>query len=83
VYSYEFTSKALKQIQKLDRGAQKQIITKIKFYCREELFLKAEHLSDQKIGNYRFRVGDYRVIFDIDGKMLTILRVGHRSEIYK
>ncbi|MFZ6016134.1 MAG: type II toxin-antitoxin system RelE family toxin [Nitrospirota bacterium] len=26
---------------------------------------------------------DYRVIFDIEGKDIVILRVGHRKEIYK
>ena len=83
VYTYEFTSKALKQIKKLDKGTQRKIIEKIKFYCKEELFVRAEHLSDFKIGNYRFRIGSYRVVFDIDGKMLTILKVGHRREIYK
>mgnify|MGYP001600112768 CR=1 FL=1 len=83
MYSYEFTSKALKQIKKLDKENQRLIIKKIKFYCSQELFLTSEHLTNSKLGNYRFRVGDYRVIFDIDGKMVTILKVGHRREIYK
>lgn len=83
MYSYEFTSKALKQIKKLDKRTQRLIIKKLKFYCSQELFLSSEHLTDYKLGNYRFRIGDYRVIFDIDGKMVTILKVGHRREIYK
>jgi mRNA interferase RelE/StbE len=43
----------------------------------------AEKLSDQILGGYRFRIGDYRVIFDIQEDEIIILRVGHRSEIYK
>ena len=39
--------------------------------------------ADPKIGTYRFRMGNYRVIFDIEGKDIVILRVGHRREIYK
>jgi mRNA interferase RelE/StbE len=31
---------------------------------------------------YRLRVGDYRVIFTEAGVILTILRIGHRSDIY-
>ena len=43
----------------------------------------SEELTNPKIGSYRFRMGDYRVIFDIEGKDIVILRVGHRKEIYK
>lgn len=83
MYSYEFTSKALREIKKLDKETQRLIIKKLKFYCSQELFLTAERLTNSNLGNYRFRVGDYWVIFDIDGKMATILKVGHRREIYK
>ena len=83
MYSYEFTSKSLKQLKKLDKETRRKILVRLDFFCKQELFLSAKHLSDYKIGNYRFRIGDYRVAFDIDGKMITILSVGHRREIYK
>jgi mRNA interferase RelE/StbE len=35
------------------------------------------------LGSYRFRIGDYRVIFDVEGANLIVLRVGHRREIYR
>jgi mRNA interferase RelE/StbE len=34
-------------------------------------------------GTYRFRIGDYRVIFDIYDENIAILRIGHRKSIYK
>jgi mRNA interferase RelE/StbE len=40
-------------------------------------------LISHKIGTYRFRIGDYRAIFDIDGENIVILRIGHRRDIYK
>ena len=40
-------------------------------------------LSNKNIGSYRFRIGDYRIIFDIDGNDIVILKIGHRREIYK
>jgi len=33
--------------------------------------------AEPKLGSYRFRVGDYRVIFDIEGDDIVTLRVGH------
>ncbi|PIU83448.1 MAG: hypothetical protein COS68_03990 [Elusimicrobia bacterium CG06_land_8_20_14_3_00_38_11] len=35
------------------------------------------------MGMYRFRVGDYRVIFDVDKNNIVILRIGHRKKIYR
>lgn len=43
----------------------------------------AEKLIDSELGNYRFRVGDYRIIFDLEKDEIVVLRVGHRREIYK
>ena len=46
-------------------------------------FKHAEKLTDPKLGTYRFRIGDYRVIFDVEGRDIVVLRVGHRRELYK
>jgi mRNA interferase RelE/StbE len=35
------------------------------------------------MGQYRFRIGDYRIIFDLANDMLYVLDVGHRKEIYR
>lgn len=46
-------------------------------------FKYSEKLTNSAIGTYRFRVGDYMVIFDIENNNIVILRVGHRKEIYR
>ena len=33
--------------------------------------------------DWRLRIGDYRVVFDVEGNEIVVLRVGHRREIYK
>ncbi len=43
----------------------------------------AVKLKDSRLGTYRFRIGDYRVIFDIEDDEIVILRVGHRRDIYR
>jgi mRNA interferase RelE/StbE len=40
-------------------------------------------MAHPTLGGYRFRVGDYRVIFDMEGEEIVVLRVGHRSHIYR
>ncbi|MBN1762165.1 MAG: type II toxin-antitoxin system RelE/ParE family toxin [Methanomicrobia archaeon] len=66
----------------MERNTQQRITLKLKEYAEEPLTY-ARKLIHTKIGTYRFRIGDYRVIFDIEDEYLVILRIGHRSSIYK
>jgi len=43
----------------------------------------AEKLTKHKAGDYRFRIGDYRVILIVEGKTIYIVRVQHRREVYR
>jgi len=49
----------------------------------EEPLKYASKLTDAALGTYRFRIGDYRVIFDIEDKEIVVLRVGHRRDVYR
>lgn len=42
----------------------------------------AVKLIDYKLGEYRFRIGNFRIIFDLAGKDIVVLRVGHRRDVY-
>ncbi len=81
-YKLVYTNTAYKDIKKLDIVAKKRIGKKIKEYSKGPL-LNSKKLTNSSIGTYRWRVGNYRVVFDIDNKNIVILRVGHRKEIYK
>lgn len=83
MYSYEFKSKAFKKLKKLDRSIQKKIVKKLDYLSKQEILVNSKRLVDPKIGTYRLRIGDYRVVFDLEGKMITVLLVGDRKEIYK
>jgi len=81
-YKLVYTYRADKDIQRLDKLIKSRI-GKALIRCKEDPFKYAEKLSDSTLGTYRFRVGDYRIIFDIENTNVVILRVGHRKEIYK
>ena len=81
---YAFTPQALKQLEKLPKDIQVRIVKKLDFYCMQKSPLDfAEHLTDRSLGSYRFRIGDWRVVFDIEQEKIVVLVVGHRREIYK
>lgn len=81
-YRLVYTRRAIKDIQKLEPEIKKRI-GKVLLRYEDDPLNYSEKLIDPKLGTYRFRIGDYRVIFDIEGKDIVVLRVGHRRDIYK
>ena len=77
VYSAEF----FKQLKKLERGTQERIILTLE-RCRIKPYSHVKKLVGCLY--YRFRVGDYIIIIDIQNNELKIyvIEVGHRKNIY-
>lgn len=87
-YQTYYMPNARSQLNQLEPSLSKRIIKKIKFFRNSQNPLHyAKQLKDRSIAQYRFRIGDYRVLFDVDkqGKItiLVILSVKHRKEVYK
>ncbi len=81
---YYFKASALKQLKKLSKDSQIRIIKKLDFFCSQDDPVEfAESLVRSELGSYRFRVGDYRVIFDLEDDGLIVLLIGHRRDIYR
>ena len=79
-----FSRIAFKQLSRLAPDIQNRINGKLDFYISQKDPLDfAEKLNDYGFGEWRFRIGDYRAIFDVDGDKIIILKVGHRKNIYK
>ena len=86
-WTIEITRTAEKQIKKLHRQAQESIVR----FLRERL-KPADNprqwgrpLHGDKGGLWRYRVGDYRLICDIQDEKITllVLQVGHRKDVYR
>lgn len=79
-----FTKKSEKQFIKLDNRIKERVLEKLDFWVESgDPLLFAENLHDFELGEFRFRIGDYRVTFDVEDETIIILAVGHRKEIYK
>ncbi|WP_041801903.1 type II toxin-antitoxin system RelE family toxin [Rhodopseudomonas palustris] len=74
-----FTSAAVRQWRKLSSVAREQIDLKL------TAFAETGH-GDVKalkgVSGMRLRAGDWRVLFTLDGDVITIHAVGHRRDIY-
>ena len=84
-WSVEFTPRAEKALKQLDRSVRKRVLGKLREIQRADDprdFLKP--MTGPLAGMFRLRVGDYRVIIDVQGERCVILAldVGHRSAVY-
>ena len=81
MYEIVFSDKAKKQFLKLEKDIQRRIISSL-----DRIKLRPEVYVTKLVGEtaYRLRVGDYRIIMDIDkGKLIIlVIKVGHRKNIY-
>ena len=85
-YSVEYTEGAIKQLRKMDRFTRTMILNWISKHLdgTDNPFALGKALIGDKVGLWRYRVGDYRLIGKIDkGKLVILLvEIGHRSNIY-
>lgn len=85
-WTVEFDDAAVKELKKLDKQAQREIIR----YFRERIETEEDPrrfgkpLAKELSGLWRYRVRNYRMICNIeDGKLIVlVLRVGHRKDVY-
>ena len=84
----EFDEAALKELAKLDKPVARRIVA----FLRERVAVLedprsvGEALKGSKLGDFwKYRVGDYRVIANIeDGALrILVLKVGNRREVYR
>ena len=79
---YSFSGVAKEQLKALSKKDAQRIADKIRFYtAQKDPFEFAKSLAGYKA--YRFRVGDYRIIFDVAGDSIYILMIVKRDTVYR
>jgi mRNA interferase RelE/StbE len=83
-YKIEFTRAALRGLEAVPESERKKIGKKIDSLAEKPRPPGARKLSGVE-GQYRIRVGDYRVIYGIDDSLVIVLviRIGNRRDVYR
>ena len=85
-WKIEFESAAKKDLKRLDRQAQKNILQYLRnrISTDEDPCRFGKPLTKKLSGLWKYRIGDYRLICDIrkEKMIVLVLRVGHRSKVY-
>ncbi|MBW4421341.1 MAG: type II toxin-antitoxin system RelE/ParE family toxin [Myxacorys californica WJT36-NPBG1] len=83
-YTVEFEPEAISDLDDLDETIRERILTKINWLCQNFDQIKPQPLTGDLSDFFKLRVGDYRVLYDFSRteKLITIVRVRHRKEVY-
>ena len=81
-YRIEYKSSVIHDLKRLDKSTARRIIEDLE----EELSSDpdcGEALSGQFKGLFKLRIGDYRAVYSKTKDGVIILRIGHRSKVYR
>ncbi len=85
-YRIAFTKSAKKEFDLLPSQIQEKVLEALSFLAHNPFseLLRVKRLKGAP-SLYRLRVGDYRVVYEIRGEVLTIvvIKIGHRREVYR
>lgn len=82
MYELQFSKKAVKELKRLEKSVKERIWVKLQ-ECKVDPFRFLKHL--EQIKGYKLRVGDYRLIIDVDinNRILNMIKLGNRRNIYE
>jgi mRNA interferase RelE/StbE len=83
-YRIEFAPRAVRQFKAIDRSVQRRLARRIDSLSADPRPPGVKKLAGED-DLYRVRVGDYRILYQIQEQRVVVLvvGVGHRSEIYR
>lgn len=83
-YTLEITPEVRNDLRRIDNKNAQRIISKLRWLAENAAEVRHDALTGQWAGFYRWRIGDYRAIYELDhhGRILIVAVIGHRREVY-
>ncbi|MBW1603652.1 type II toxin-antitoxin system RelE/ParE family toxin [Streptomyces sp. JJ66] len=84
-YSLTFTSHARRQLDRLDGSTKRRLRMALEKLTQDPFAPGLDVKKLRGAPSYRLRVGDYRVVYEIDNAVVTItvIEVDHRRNVYR
>ncbi len=85
MYQIRVLDPAAEELASLDRTVARRILTRLQWLAENLDALHLERLTGDLANLYKFRVGDYRVLYEVieEEQLLIIHLVGHRRDVYR
>ncbi len=83
-YRVEFEPQAITDLERIAASTRERILRKINWLALNFDQIFPEALKGDLSDFYKLRIGDYRVLYDLDSlnQTIVVVRAGHRREIY-
>lgn len=84
MYKVVYLDSVEQDLKKLDKVLIRKILKKIEEYLAQDPKNLGKELKGDFLGYWRYRWGDYRVVYKISDKevLILVLRIAHRKEVY-
>ena len=83
-YKILFTSEARNDVEGQSKVVRRQLYKKLSYFAAlDDIKTVAKKLHNYDAGEYRLRVGNFRIIFDLDKHVIVVLRIQHRKDVYR
>ncbi len=84
-HQIRYDKAAITALKKIQKSIRKRIVNKIEWLAQNAENINHKSLQGNLSDFYKLRVGDYRVIYELDNeiKIIIVDYVGHRRDIYK
>lgn len=85
MYRIRILDAATRDLAKLDKPIGRRIVERIRWLAENLNDIRPEALTGDLSGFYKFRVGDYRILYEIlEGEQTIVIHtIDHRSRIYR
>jgi len=85
MYRVRILQTAVREFERLDKPVARRIAERINWLAANLDDIRLEPFTGDLVGFYKFRVGDYRIIYEFlhDEQVIVIHEIGHRRDIYR
>jgi mRNA interferase RelE/StbE len=85
VYRIRILKAAARELERLDKSFARRVAERINWLAANLDDIRPRPFTGDLAGFYKFRIGDYRIIYEIlhDEQVIVIHEIGHRRDIYR
>jgi len=84
-YDLRVLNEAARDLEQLDKSVGRRVAKRLRWLSENLDNITPEALTGSLAGLYKFRIGDYRVFYEVlrDERIIVVHLIGHRRDIYK
>lgn len=83
-YELVISEEAIEQLDRINKPERERIVKKLEWIAARVAILEHYMMTGNWAGHYRYKIGDYRAIYDLnhDERIMLVTNVGHRKDVY-